>query len=445
MNEGNPEEPQTPSPVGKDDANAATQIPHPDASAAETPTQVAPAQASDRGAALAYSETVEDEVASSRRPWPSVIRWAAILLAITAVTATGIVMMGVNDKPPSQAHTPMAASSPVLDGAYRVEYDNAKQTFNAAPDPTPATDNIRWWAFRSRCTSTGCAATGTQLDTNNHQTASAPTDTAAFRFTDGHWQRMPEQFQQQHPACLAADGKSVVAGADTGTVTWKLEPQPDGTLRGTATQTVLTNVCGTQGEVYQEPIVLTRTGDAPTGVAVADPTTIIASQTPAPPNPVLGGPVLDGTFRIDYSADQTINGKPMIADAPATEWWAFRSQCADTDCVATGFKLADTNHQAAAGVAVVLHYADGHWKSAPHLQPPTKCESGGDSADISVITLSMDPQPDGTLRGVQTINILTGECGLQGTVALSPTIATRMGDAPTNITPPDPTLFMGRS
>jgi serine/threonine-protein kinase len=49
------------------------------------------------------------------------------------------------------------------------------------------------------------------------------------------------------------------------------EPQPDGTLRGVMTQTMVTNECGDQGKVYQTPMVATREGDVPPGVVLADP------------------------------------------------------------------------------------------------------------------------------------------------------------------------------
>ena len=54
-------------------------------------------------------------------------------------------------------------------------------------------------------------------------------------------------------------------------MTWSAEPQSDGTLRGVYTNTGLTNECGLAGVVRQSPIVLTRVGDVPPTVTVADP------------------------------------------------------------------------------------------------------------------------------------------------------------------------------
>jgi hypothetical protein len=47
--------------------------------------------------------------------------------------------------------------------------------------------------------------------------------------------------------------------------------QPDGTFQGVQIATVQTDVCGSQGEVYQVPFVATRIGDVPPSVTVADP------------------------------------------------------------------------------------------------------------------------------------------------------------------------------
>ncbi|EUA08660.1 non-specific serine/threonine kinase domain protein [Mycobacterium xenopi 4042] len=57
---------------------------------------------------------------------------------------------------------------PTLDGTYRLDYDRDKRTSNGVPvrhTGIPAS----WWAFRSSCTTAGCAATGTQLDDGGHQ------------------------------------------------------------------------------------------------------------------------------------------------------------------------------------------------------------------------------------------------------------------------------------
>ena len=143
-------------------------------------------------------------------------------------------------------------------------------------------------AFRSACTTNGCAATGTKLDDTNHQVAS-PADggeTDTLRFVGGYWQGAP---QQERVGCRQPNGQ--VRATQQETVAWSLAPQPDGTLRGTETETVLSNECGAQGAVVRVPVVATRVGDAPAGVTLADPNQVInTSTTPAHPAPaVLGG------------------------------------------------------------------------------------------------------------------------------------------------------------
>jgi serine/threonine-protein kinase len=137
----------------------------------------------------------------------------------------------------------VGASQPpaaVLDGSYRLLYDLTNSTLNGAPrppDPQEA-DNIRWWAFRSTCTSIGCAATGTELDKTNPQVADDRHITPVLRFVEGHWQGMPIRYRQDVPSCLGVDGK-VVAGSENEASVLTFEPQIDGTLRGLNTTTVL--------------------------------------------------------------------------------------------------------------------------------------------------------------------------------------------------------------
>jgi serine/threonine protein kinase, bacterial len=71
----------------------------------------------------------------------------------------------------------------VLDGTYRLDQDGAKVTTNGAP--SPVSNATFWYAFRSSCGSTGCAATGTRLDDNNHQVAFTPATTTVMHFVGG--------------------------------------------------------------------------------------------------------------------------------------------------------------------------------------------------------------------------------------------------------------------
>lgn len=405
---------------------------------------------------LAWSvEDFAPEVESNRRPLSLSLR---LLLICVLVGAVGLATFVLGARPVLSRHgaattaaVPVHAppAAPPLDGTYLVQVDPAKLTENGAPNPEPLKgDNIVWWAFRSSCRSTGCTATGTELDASNHLVASNSGHTAEFRFVNGHWQRKPVRAQVQHPKCLGADGKSVVAGADTRLVTWSLEPQPDGTFGGVLTDTTMTNECEPQGTVLQAPFVATRTGDVASSVSVADPTTVVVSTTAGTAVSAVAGPRLDGAYRLDENlAKQTANGAPTTGDTShAISWWAFRSLCTPAGCVATGTELGNRNHQEATGRnAAVLRFVDGHWQNAPRLlfgpcngvNPP-----GADQRGTATGRWSWEPHPDGTLGGVSTFTQLTNACGNQGTVYQTAMSLTRVGDVPPSVVLADPALFV---
>lgn len=98
----------------------------------------------------------------------------------------------------------------------------------------------------------------------------------------------------------------------------------------------------------------------------------------------------------------------------------------------------------------MFQFVDGHWEDTPSLQLPAKCADsyegpgtlpGGDAADSSTETRSLEPQSDGTLHGVSTTTIITDGCGKQGTVFKTPIIATRVGEVPQAAVLADPALF----
>jgi serine/threonine-protein kinase len=187
----------------------------------------------------------------------------------------------------------------VLNGTYQLTYDRSKKTTNGVPIRHDGATSD-WWAFRSVCTTNGCAATGTQLDDATHQVAST-TDggqTDTLRFVGGYWQGAP---QQERVGCRLSNGQ--VSATQQETVAWSLAPQADGTLRGTETETVLSNECGAQGAVVRVPVVATRTGDVPAGVNLADPAQVIntSTTTPHPAPPVLGGLCTD-VDKLGYDA-----------------------------------------------------------------------------------------------------------------------------------------------
>lgn len=226
---------------------------------------------------------------------------ALVIAMLVAVAGTWSTLHFVHTrrlqhKPPSSAAGPTpGAVTAVLNGTYRLDYDRAKRTSNGVPirhdsaSTGPASTGVQssWWAFRSACTATSCAATATKLDDGTHLTASTTGGgrTDVLHFIDGYWQGAPEQEQV---ACHPPDGGN---SAQTEMDAWSLAPQADGTLRGMFTETVRTNECGAQGAVIRVPVVATRVGDVPPKVTVPDP--VAAANVPTAPAttspPVLGG------------------------------------------------------------------------------------------------------------------------------------------------------------
>jgi len=355
---------------------------------------------------------------------------------------------------------PAAIGGPTLDGTYRLVYDDSQRTKNGATVPLRRSSDkpdLKFWAFRSRCTAAGCVATGTQLDPNKPTVALTAAAAAAsggsqltsvLHFADGHWSSEPARVTGYPPTCLSGD--TVGPGSETVLSSKTFSPQPDGTFNGVAEGTFLTNGCGHQGSVDQMPFVASRTGDVPAGVAIADPAEVpvAATATSTPPSTPAGSPVLNGVYRITF--DNTQQTKPLTGDAkdPKKTWadesWAFRSECSSTRCVATGASLAETNQREASGVAsVVLEFIDGRWQSSPpgRLLAPDPCPLGA-ASDQSNRNWSVEPEPEGTLRGVQTDTVVSDQCGLRGSEYTTPMAVTRTGDVPPAVILADPSLFL---
>jgi serine/threonine protein kinase, bacterial len=365
-----------------------------------------------------------------------------VAAAATVIALAGIGAIGYIRQQKHKTSSPPPAA--VLDGTYSLHYDDTKRTENGARSPSsqPKTEDTQW-AFRSRCGSyKGCNAAGTEIDPHNPKVALTPGFTAVLHFADGHWQETLQRRQMDEARCLGP-GDEVAAGTETRLTGRSFEPQPDGSLRGVLTSTVLTNECGFEGLVIQVPFVAVRTGDRPTGVAVADPGEVAASpRTSNPAAAPAASSVLDGAYRFDYDqAHQTVNGDATTGSGGTeTHWWAFHSLCTSTRCVATGANLADFNPSVPSGVAEVVRFVDGSWEDTPSLLNPNPCNSGNGAETITE-SYSFRPQGDGTLAGVATMTVLTDECGHRGYVYKTPIVLTRIGDVPPSVVLADPTLF----
>lgn len=271
-------------------------------------------------------------VAAMNHRFSARTRWAVGLVCamLIAVAATWSVLYSFQPEAPpanpalaskpsvsAPGPAPATPGGPALNGTYKLDYDQSKRTTNGVSirHSGPTTD---WWAFRSVCTANGCAATGARLDDATHQTASTaggPTDT--LHFVGGYWQGAP---QQARLGCTQPSGQ--VRATQQESIAWSLAPQADGTLRGTVTETVLSNECGAQGAVVRVPVVGTRVGDVPAGANLADPAQAVSTSTAAsaPAPPVLGALCSDiGKLAYDpTNSEQIVCEGNSWAKAPIT-------------------------------------------------------------------------------------------------------------------------------
>lgn len=397
--------------------------------------------ASQAPAAAQYGQPAVHEPSKKQDPRRRRVMAVAVVAAVVlAAFGVGGYLLQRNRNAVSAAAVTPQPPVAVLDGMYRIDIANTEMKINGsapanqAPDSTPPT---AFWSFRSECVATGCAATGTRLDNANPNVALSQAASAELRFTQGRWQRLPSPHRQPQPQCPPADTQ--FDGANTQITMWSLTPQTDGTLRGESTVTMVTSECGLQGTVMQVPIVAARIGDAPAGVLVASPATV----PPAAPAPHVPGPTLDGTFRMDFEPNSTLNGSKVPTQLPAmSAWKAFHSVCTATGCAASAAMLDLTNHREAIN-ANVAHFMDDRWQLEP-LKTELPCNPSQQRGPSVTVTESSEwtPQPDGTFTG-ELIKSAPGASCLPGNMELRvPFVATRIGDVPVGVVLADPELFV---
>jgi serine/threonine protein kinase, bacterial len=214
------------------------------------------------------------------------------LKRLTVAVAVIVALVGACTRPPPPPPATMTVTiatpapppaprpvvvAPPLDGTYGLEFDDSK-----------ARGPIMWYGFRSLCTADGCTATGTVLGPGNREPAQAsygePPYRPVFDWTGGQWQGGYSYIN--HCAVYLPLPTSPmdpwpppdIYGKETRSVAMTLEPQPDGSYRGTDINTVTTNECGKQGTVNTTRYVATRFGPPPPGV-VADPPTPTSTST----------------------------------------------------------------------------------------------------------------------------------------------------------------------
>lgn len=138
-------------------------------------------------------------------------------------------------------------------------------------------------------------------------------------------------------------------------------------------------------------------------------------QSPPPPVPIQPAPggVFDGMYRVDleYTKTTVENGKLATTSADGAEWWAFRSACSDSGCVANGALLDDSNHQEAAGSATVLQLANGRWEDAGGHPMLISCQWARGGENVVKSSWFSQQNPDGAVTEERTLSVTTNGCG----------------------------------
>lgn len=156
------------------------------------------------------------------------------------------------------------------------------------------------------------------------------------------------------------------------------------------------------------------------------PTTTVAVTAPVP---------LDGTYRIEIQrSKQTYDYTPTPQPPDVNTWWAFRTSCTPTECLAAATMLDDNDHTQAKTPPVrpfLMQFGEGQWKSRPEtVQFPCVGPNGSPSTQATTQLLALRPQPQGDLVGEMVVTVHSNECGQQGAVIRIPAVASRSGDLP---------------
>ena len=199
-------------------------------------------------------------------------------------------------------------------------------------------------------------------------------------------------------------------------------------------------------------VVIGRENGTTTTRQAAGPLPAIKSSAPAAaPTPTRShdypgpGEVLDGSYRVDINrAQETYNQLPDPQPPNVSTWWAFRTECAATSCVAFGTLLDDTNHQQVSATGgdkpLVLDFRDGAWQSRPDkVLFPCLGPDGAQAVQTTMQTIRLQPA-HAALRGLMTIKVQSDECRQQGAAIEIPAVAAHISDVPPGVVVPGPPI-----
>jgi serine/threonine protein kinase len=227
-------------------------------------------------------------------------------------------------------------------GVYRADF--ARITSIEGMPPPGAAPSTETWGVGSVCRPTGCVATATRL---TGETMQVPT--IVFDQVGGTWQAVTA-------------GSSTCANAD-GEIweTFTLQPRPDGTLAGEATE-----IMG-KGCANKRSVTFTRTGDVDLG-SVADPNAL-------PPRVV--------------SPAEALRGHYHESDVTPTGFKGQQDYVVRTDCLRTGDRCMSFFHAPPAS-AMALVFGGGEWIYDREFDG--RCSKGG-TAHVRIVVHFPLPQP----------------------------------------------------
>jgi hypothetical protein len=194
----------------------------------------------------------------ARWPWyrrTAVVVPIAIVMIVAAVATILLVLSGGEEPQPGQQATPPGAG---LNGTYSADFGAPTQP-NGQPFQNASGGN-ETWVFKSACKNGKCVAAATKVDGS----LSAAT-TLIFDQVNNRWETVN-----------AKQGSCSGAGSTELWESMSLQQQPDGSLEGDFVVRSPSPSCASN-----RPVTFTRTGDAQSGVSVADPATLPA-RVPSP-------------------------------------------------------------------------------------------------------------------------------------------------------------------
>ena len=142
----------------------------------------------------------------------------------------------------------------------------------------------------------------------------------------------------------------------------------------------------------------------------------------------LAAPPLNGSYRLDYDrAKQTSNGV-IRTNGGDTTWWAFSSACTapgarrPAPSSTTPVTRPRRPPAPATPASCITSTGIGKRAAADAGPVPARPAAAPIVTQSETVVWSLTPEPDGTLRGVQTQAVQTNECGSQGATLRIPVV-----------------------